>query len=304
MIQIRGISKSFGRTVALRDVSLEVAAGSSMALLGPNGAGKTTLAKIVLGLVMADSGSASIGSVPVTAPSSRRGVRYLPENVVFHAWARPMQLFGQLERIRRSSTPLQFRERASQLACDHLLDRPMGKMSRGQRQRIALALCTCGSPGILILDEPSSGLDPEGRVHLRKLIRSLSAQGATLLLNSHLLGEVESVCRRAAFIREGSLVGEGDLEELSRTRGEVEVWSDTPREMADALRGLGLEAQVGPDSGTVLVRLGPHAEEVRDVAAAVLESGIGFSGMRRRRESLEDIFLRMMKGDGPVSEHA
>lgn len=301
MIQIRGISKSFGRTVALEDVSIEVPPGSSMALLGRNGAGKTTLAKVILGLVMPDSGDASVGSVPVSDPSSRRNVRYLPENVVFHSWARPLQIFRQMERIRRSSSSRDFRERASELACDHLLDRPMGKMSRGQRQRIALALCTCGSPDVLVLDEPSSGLDPEGRVHLRNLIRMLTSQGATLLLNSHLLGEVESVCRRAAFIREGRLVGQGVLEEMSRTGDEVEIVSDRPGKLARALCGKGMDAAAVSD-GCVLVGLGPGAEDLRAVTAAVLESGVGFASIRLRRESLEDIFLRMMKGEDPVSE--
>jgi len=303
MIQIQGISKSFGRTLALDDVTLQVPAGSSMALLGRNGAGKTTLAKVVLGLVMPDSGTAAIGTVPVSDPASRRDVGYLPENVVFHAWARPMQLFAQLERVRRSSTARDFRERAAQMACDHLLNRPMGRMSRGQRQRIALALCTCGSPGVLILDEPSSGLDPEGRVHLRSLIRELSAGGATLLLNSHLLGEVESVCRRAAFIREGRLVGEGVLEQLSRTRGEVEVSTARPAALSEALCAGGLDAFAEEGSPTVTVRLGPDAPNLRQVTEAVLESGEDFDGISLRRENLEDIFMRMMKEDDPVSEH-
>ena len=301
MIQIQGISKSFGRTRALDDVTLEVPSGSSMALLGRNGAGKTTLAKVVLGLVMPDSGTAAIGTVPVSDHASRRDVRYLPENVVFPAWARPMQLFSQLERVRRSSTPRDFRERAARLACDHLLNRPMGKMSRGQRQRVALTLCTCGNPGVLIMDEPSSGLDPEGRVHLRGLIRELSAGGATLLLNSHLLGEVESVCRRAAFIREGRLVGQGVLDELARTRGEVEVSASRPERLAETLCDSGLEASTEGASGTVTVRLGPGAEDLRQVAEAVLESGEDFTGINLRRENLEDIFLRMMKEDDSVS---
>jgi len=301
MIQIQGISKSFGQTRALKDVTLEVPAGTSMALLGRNGAGKTTLAKVVLGLVMADTGTASVAKVPVSDPASRRDVRYLPENVVFHAWARPMQLFTQLERVRRSSTPKNFRDRAAQLACDHLLNRPMGKMSRGQRQRIALTLCTCGNPAVLIMDEPSSGLDPEGRVHLRSLIRELSSRGATLLLNSHLLGEVESVCRRAAFIREGRLVGQGVLDELARTRGEVEISAARPATLMKALCASGLDAFAEQGSEKVTVRLRPGTENLRQVTEAVLESGEDFSGISLRRENLEDIFLRMMKEGDSVS---
>ena len=297
MIQIKGISKSFGKTTALNRVNLEVPEGSSMALLGRNGAGKTTLAKILLGLVRADAGSASIGGISVSDPSSRKEVRYLPENVVFHSWAKPMQLFRQLERVRRSVVPRDFRERASQLACDHLLDRPIGKMSRGQRQRIALALATCGSPSVLLLDEPSSGLDPEGRVHLRSLIRGLSASGATILLNSHLLGEVESVCRRAAFIREGRLVGQGLLEELSRSTDEVEIRTEEPESMARALGRSGLSAASGSDEESVIVSMGSRAGTVMDVARAVVATGQPFTSIVLRQETLEDIFLRMMRED-------
>jgi ABC-2 type transport system ATP-binding protein len=296
MIQVRGISKSFGSTRALSGVSLEVPEGASMALLGRNGAGKTTLAKIVLGLVRADSGTAAMAGASVSSPASRLGARYLPENVVFPRWATPMQLFRQLERVRRSSKPRDLRERASQLACEHLLDRPMGKMSRGQKQRAALALATCGKPDVLILDEPSSGLDPEGRVHLRGLIRRLSSRGTTLLLNSHLLGEVESVCQHAAFIREGEMVGGGPLAELSRSKGEVEIEAEDPAGMAEALAGRGLTASAGEDGG-VLVRMDEGAGDVREVASAAVATGLPFSSLRLRRETLEDIFLRMMKGD-------
>ena len=294
MIQVRGISKSFGSTTALNGVDLEVPDGGSMALLGRNGAGKTTLAKIVLGLVRADSGSASMYGVDVSSAASRLGVRYLPENVVFPGWATPMQLLRQLERVRRSSTPLDLRERASQMACEHLLDRPMGKMSRGQRQRSALALATCGRPEVLILDEPSSGLDPEGRVHLRLFIRRLSSSGTTLLLNSHLLGEVESVCQHATFIREGSLVGGGSLRELSQSKGEVEIVTDEPSGMAGALAGEGLSTAQDED-GTVLVRIEAEAADVRAVASQVVATGLPFSSISLRRETLEDIFLRMMQ---------
>jgi len=294
MIQVRGISKSFGSTTALNGVDLEVPDGGSMALLGRNGAGKTTLAKIVLGLVRADSGSASISGADVSSAASRFGVRYLPENVVFPGWATPMQLLRQLERVRRSSTPRDLRERACQLACEHLLDRPMGKMSRGQKQRSALALATCGRPEVLILDEPSSGLDPEGRVHLRLLIRRLSSSGTTLLLNSHLLGEVESVCQHATFIREGSLVGGGALRELSQSKGEVEIVTDDPSGMAGALAAEGLSTAQDED-GTVLVRLEAEASDVRAVASQVVATGLPFSSISLRRETLEDIFLRMMQ---------
>lgn len=298
IVQVGDVSKSFRKVRALKEMSLTVERGGIFSLLGPNGAGKTTLMKILLGLVGHDSGSVRLQGLPVTSPRSREGVRYLPENITFHSWASPAVLFRQMERVRGEATMDMFMTRCRELECVDLMKRPAGKMSRGQRQRVALSLVTCGDPLLVLLDEPSSGLDPGGRILVRNLIGRLASGGTTVLINSHLLGEVERVCDTAAFISRGRLVALGDLDSLSRHTGLVRVETVRPEIMADALKGRGFPARVEEKGVTVDLDEGA---DFRAMAENVLETGIEFTGINRKRESLEDVFLRIM-GDEAMEE--
>ena len=279
---------------ALSGFSLLVSSGTIFSLLGPNGAGKTTLMKILLGLVRSDSGSVTIYDLPVSSPLSRRNVRYLPENVTFPPWATPAILFRQLERIRHESSVEEFRQRCIELECVDLMKRPLGKMSRGQRQRVALSLVTAGKPELVLLDEPGSGLDPGGRILVRNLIRNLSSEGATVLINSHLLGEVERVCDTATFISRGRLIAEGELDSLSRQTGLAYIETGNAENMKLSLEKLGYSCRI--ESKGVVAQL-PDPSSFPDMARSVLDTGIRFSGMNQMRESLEDVFLRIMQND-------
>lgn len=291
IVSVRDVSKSYRRVRALDSLSVTVDRGGAFSLLGPNGAGKTTLMKILLGLVGPDSGEVRMQGLPVTCPASRSGVRYLPENITFPPWASPLVLFRQMERVRREVSREQFLVRSSELECSEILRRPVGKMSRGQRQRVALSLVTCGDPVLVLLDEPSSGLDPGGRILVRNLIGSLSRRGTTILINSHLLGEVERVCDTAAFISRGRLVAIGDLDSLSRHTGLVMVETPETGRMSEALSGSGYSCR--QEQRGVVVELDESAD-FGTMVRAVLDTGIGFTGVSRKRESLEDVFLRIM----------
>lgn len=298
ILRVENVSKKYRKVTALDDFSLDVSSGTIFSLLGPNGAGKTTLMKIVLGLVEPDTGSVELQGRSVSSPLSREGVRYLPENVRFPSWATPAVMFRQLERIRRESDRSEFRVRCSQLECGHLMKRPMGKMSRGQRQRVALALVTCGSPATVFLDEPSSGLDPGGRILVRNLIGELADAGTSVLINSHLLGEVERVCHRAAFINRGHLITEGSLEKLSRHKGKVIVETGDSKSMLRALQSQDYSCRM--EFGGVTVSL-TETDEFEPIVRAALNTGVEFSGISRMRENLEDVFLRIM-GDDEAEE--
>ncbi|MCK4806963.1 MAG: ABC transporter ATP-binding protein [Candidatus Aegiribacteria sp.] len=294
LIRVLNVSKSFRKVQALSDFSLAVSPGTICSLLGPNGAGKTTFMKILLGLVGSDSGSVTIFDLPVSSPLSRRGVRYLPENVTFPSWATPAILFRQLERIRHESSVEEFRLRCTELECVDLMKRPLGKMSRGQRQRVALSLVTSGKPELVLLDEPSTGLDPGGRILVRNLIRKLASEGATVLINSHLLGEVERVCDTATFISGGRLIVEGKLDSLSRQTGLAHIETDNAEEMKLSLEERGYSCHI--ESKGVVAELEDPAA-FRDMAQFILDTGIRFSGINQMRESLEDVFLRIMDND-------
>ena len=294
LIRVENVSKSYRKVQALSDFSLCVSSGTIFSLLGPNGAGKTTLMKILLGLVGADSGSVTIFDLPVSEPMSRKSVRYLPEYVTFPSWATPAILFRQLERIRHESSSEEFRLRCTELECMELMKRPLGKMSRGQRQRVALSLVTAGKPELVLLDEPSSGLDPGGRILVRNLIRNLASEGATVVINSHLLGEVERVCDTATFISRGRLIAEGELDSLSRQTGLAYIETGDAEKMKLSLEAMGYSCRK---------ELKGVVAELEDTSAfphmtrSVLDTGIQFSGINQMRESLEDVFLRIMDKD-------
>ncbi|MCK5131434.1 MAG: ABC transporter ATP-binding protein [Candidatus Sabulitectum sp.] len=295
-ISVEGISKRFGRTQALAEnFSIEVMKGQSLAILGANGAGKTTLMRAVLGLAVPDSGSISLYGLPPADPRSRIGVRFLPERISFPKWATPLQMYRQFERVRKEGREIDFIHRADNLGCGDLLNRKLGKMSKGQRQRIAVALMTCGSPKTVFLDEPSSGLDPAGRMLVRSTVAELVDRGSTVVLNSHLLGEVEKVCNWAAFIHEGALVAHDMLENLSRFKGSVLIETVDPENMKRFLGG------AGTVKGKSLAY--PLAEEdgFAELTEKIAQSGVQFTGIQLHRESLEDIFMRIMEGETDVS---
>ena len=292
-IRVEGVSKRFGKTQALaEDFSIEVLKGQSLAILGANGAGKTTLMRAVLGLVVPDSGRISLYGLPPADPDSRVGVRFLPERISFPKWATPLQMYRQFERVRREGREMEFIHRAEKLACGDLLERKLGKMSKGQRQRIAVALMTCGKPKTVFLDEPSSGLDPAGRMLVRSTVAELVDSGSTVVLNSHLLGEVEKVCDWAAFIHMGVLVTHDKLEDLSRFKGNVIIETPDPESMKSMLGG------AGTVKGRSLAYPLPDEDGFAKLTERIANSGVEFTGIQLHKESLEDIFMRIMEMEG------
>ena len=295
-ISVDSISKRFGKTQALTEnFSIDISKGQSLAILGANGAGKTTLMRAVLGLAVPDTGSITLYGLPPSDPRSRVGVRFLPERISFPKWATPLQMYRQLERVRNEGREMDFVHRADNLACGDLLNRKLGKMSKGQRQRIAVALMTCGTPHTVFLDEPSSGLDPAGRMLVRSTVAELVDLGSTVVLNSHLLGEVEKVCDWAAFVHKGALVAHDRLEDLSQFKGNAVIETLQPDVMKSALNNLGTLKE------KTLVYPLASEKGFADLTALVAGSGVEFTGIKLHKESLEDIFMRIMEGETDVS---
>jgi ABC-2 type transport system ATP-binding protein len=214
-------------------------------------------------------------------------------------WATPRILFRQIERIRREASLAEFRSMCTEMDCLDLINRPLGKMSKGQRQRIAVSIVTCGNPRVLLLDEPSTGLDPGGRILVRNLIRRMTDGGATVMLNSHLLGEVERVCTTAAFISNGRLVAQGTLDELARFKGQAMIRTSATEAVKDFLGGHGYTSTIGEDGVRVAL---PDMSDFRALTGRLLESGLDFTGIELQREDLEDVFMRVMGGDDDVSQ--
>ncbi|HEX2574986.1 MAG TPA: ABC transporter ATP-binding protein, partial [Aquihabitans sp.] len=209
------LRKRYGRQQAVADVSLEVRRGDVVGLLGPNGAGKTTVIKMLLGLVRPDAGEAMLLGRPATDPTTRQRVGYLPELFRYQPWLRATEVLDL--HVRLSGLDVPAPERRKVLALVGLAERSsdrVGGFSKGMQQRLGLAVALVARPQLVVLDEPTSALDPVGRVDVRDIVLDLRARGVAVLLNSHLIGEVERVCDRVVILDRGRVAASGTLAEL------------------------------------------------------------------------------------------
>lgn len=275
MLEASEVEKHYGRIVALTGVGFGVRAGELVGLLGPNGAGKSTFVKIACGLTRPSSGTVSVAGASPGSPRANRAIGYLAELFRFPPWLSAQEVLALHQRLISSTGGAQ--ERTTLLSAVGLADvagRRVGSMSKGMQQRLGLAQALLGQPKLLILDEPTSALDPVGRRLVRELLLDLKSRGMAILLNSHLLGEVERVCDRFVIITKGAVVAEGTAAQLGSALGvEIETSSGIHRYATatrDAIPGLVAE----------LVRSG---EEVYRVTPA--------------SSSLEDAYLRAVGGE-------
>ncbi len=268
-LAVNDLRKAYGRTEALRGVGLEVAEGELFGLLGPNGAGKSTLVKIACGLVQPTSGTAHVAGAPAGSLEAQRGLGYLAELFRFPEWLSADELLALHQKLAESGGGAAERAELLELVgLAEAAERPVGQMSKGMQQRLGIAQAMIGSPRLLLLDEPTSALDPAGRRTVRGLLEELRSRGVAVLLNSHLLSEVELVCDRVAIIARGEVVAAGTPTELSRPGGvEIETAAGS-RVFPEATRD---------DAPRI----------VRDLVAA----GEEVYGVRVLTSSLEDAYL-------------
>ena len=221
-----GSRKRYGSVDALKGVDLEVAEGELVGLLGPNGAGKSTLVKIAVGLVRPTGGTAEVAGARAGSRDARAALGYLAELFRFPGWYTADEVLELHQRLAGSRGGAAERARLLELvALSDAAQRRVDGMSKGMQQRLGIAQALVGEPRLLLLDEPTSALDPVGRRTVRLLLEELRAQGVSVLLNSHLLSEVELVCDRVTILLAGEVVAAGTPAELSRPRG-VELETD------------------------------------------------------------------------------
>jgi ABC-2 type transport system ATP-binding protein len=272
-LAVRGLGKRYGRVRALDGVDLELAEGELVGLLGPNGAGKSTLVKIACGLVRQTEGTAEICGVPAGSVGARRALGYLAELFRFPGWMSADEVLELHQRLARSAGGSAERsELLEVVGLAEARDRRVEAMSKGMQQRLGIAQALVGSPRVLLLDEPTSALDPAGRRTVRELLEQLRGRGHSVLLNSHLLSEIELVCDRVAIISRGRLVAEGSPAELSRVRG-VEVDTGSGTRMFD----------------------GATRDDAPAIVARLVAEGEQIYGVRVLATSLEDTYLEAVE---------
>lgn len=308
MIEVNKLTKLYGTVAAIEDVSFEVAQGEIIGFLGPNGAGKSTTMRILTGFTPATSGSAKVAGFHVEdhPVEVKRRLGYMPENVPLY----PEMLVTSFLSYVAEVKGVPRRERKKEV--DRVMERSglqgMGKrilrnLSKGYRQRVGLAQALIGNPPVLILDEPTVGLDPKQIIEIRQMIKSL-AEEHTVLLSTHILPEVSMICERVIIINRGRIVAQDTMKNLTRGGDqaalEVEAGGVTETVLA-VLRGVeGVQKadRIGP--GRYVVE-GKDGEDVREaVSAALVSNNCHLTGLQRRARTLEDVFVSVVAADRGV----
>jgi ABC-2 type transport system ATP-binding protein len=301
------LSKWYGPRLAVDRVSLEVAAGEVMGLLGPNGSGKTTILRILTGYLRPSSGFARIAGLDVVHDSlaARARVGYVPEDAPLYGWMRVGEFLLFMARIKglsRRAAPAVVESVVERLALGDVRRLLIGKLSRGYRQRVAIGQALLGDPALLILDEPTNGLDPRQIIEMRGHIRSLAGE-RTVVVTSHILGEIERVADRAAILVAGRLLGVHAVRGVGlgqrfrlRVRG-PEAAVETCLGGVHGVLGVRAEREPGADLGSYVVDAagGPITEAL---AAAVVRAGFGLHEITPAPVDLEALFLGLTSG-GP-----
>jgi len=299
-IATHALSKVYDDVPAVVDLTLTVARGEVFGFLGPNGAGKTTSMHLLLALARPTSGTGTVLGKPLGDREVRERIGFLPEHFSFHEHLSAREILhfhGRLYGMKRDALRRRVDDLLARVNLIEAADRPLRHYSKGMMQRVGLAQAVLNRPDLVFLDEPTSGLDPIGRLMVRDVIAELRADGATVFLNSHLLGEVEATCSSVAFIRRGQIVQEVALATTERIL-EVELRIDRDAALvAEELRQFGRDIAC---CGCV-VSMSVEAESVLPELAKWLTSrGIGLYSMQSRRQSLEDLFVSAMGGqEGP-----
>jgi len=303
MIEIRDLKKHYGEIEALRGISTTIGKGEIVGLLGPNGAGKTTAMKILVGYLVPSSGRASVaGHDVVQEPLEvQRKIGYLPENAPVYG-DMLVQDYLQFTAEMRDLAPAEARRgiarAVEQCGIGRVLTRSIGHLSKGYRQRVGLAAAILHEPGILILDEPTTGLDPNQIVEVRDLIRRMG-ETKTVILSTHILPEVEATCDRAVILIDGLIRADGDLDRLTDSRTQVvSLSTDDPVEVRrtfEAIPGVAAVHDSASDGRYRVFRL--ELVEDRDIGEEVFRAatarGWPLRELRRDDKTLERVFREL-----------
>jgi ABC-2 type transport system ATP-binding protein len=301
VIKIEGLSKYYGNRLAVDDISFSVEKGEIVGFLGPNGAGKTTTMRIITGYLMPSEGQVWIGDYNMAAQSlqGRRLIGYLPELVPLYTDMTTrayLEFTARLRGLEKQRTRRRVEEVVAQCALEEYVDVLLGKLSKGFKQRVGLAQAIIHDPEVLVLDEPTIGIDPIQVAQTRQLIRTLG-QDRTILLSTHILPEVSMICERVIIIHEGKIVAQDRIENLSmlikggkRLRLKVKGPVD---EVTDSLGGISAVREVHYEQPNHIVEFASDQEPQAEITEMLVRRGWTLLAMESAEMSLEDIFLQL-----------
>jgi ABC-2 type transport system ATP-binding protein len=309
MIEVQRLSKFYGSVPAIQDVSFEVAKGEIVGFLGPNGAGKTTTMRVLTCFHPPSSGTVRVAGFDVFQNSLevRRRVGYLPESVPLYmdqtVWGY-LNFVGEVRGLGKAERKTQVARVMEECGLGEVNGKIIGKLSKGFRQRVGIAQALVHRPEVLILDEPTIGLDPRQITEIRQLIRSLAGE-RTVIISTHILPEVSMICRRALIINQGRIVAADTPENLTARlqkglRVHMQVEGGTSQDVQAAVAGVRgvsrveAEPAISPTVTALLVESHDRVDTRRELARAVVERGWGLLELHSVEMSLEDIFLQLV----------
>jgi len=308
IVRVGGIVKDFRpgfglvRKRVLHGISFSVRKGEIFGFVGPNGAGKTTTLKILMGLIHADQGTASILGHDVSETAYRRHVGFLPENPYFYDYLTGrefLEFYARVSGVEPGGRGARVRRLLEEVGLGHAGDARLRTYSKGMLQRIGIAQAIIHDPSIVFLDEPMSGLDPIGRKEVRDLILRLNREGKTLFMNTHILSDVETVCHRVAIIVKGEIRYQGSVDEFLPEGGrsaDIVLLRPAPEVVLGIEERCGVEARGQGDR----IELRIAEKDVPDALRIALDGGAEIHSVTPHRVSLESIFLSAVSGSRPA----
>lgn len=302
MIKIDRVTKLFGPTVAVRNISFEVEKGEILGFLGPNGAGKTTTMRIITGYFPPTDGNAYVAGYSVldNPLEVKKRIGYVPENPAMYGDMRTVEylrFIGAIKGVPKLELKESIEKVVETCALQEVTSKPIKSLSRGYKQRVSLAQALINDPPVLILDEPTSGLDPKQIHEIRQLIKSMGGE-RTIILSTHILPEVSVTCSKVVIINEGRIVAVDSTENIGKSFSkshQIELRVDgNPEKIRERLLRLdGVKSVVCTDN-TLLVDTVIEKDIRAQIAKTVVENGVGLLELRARAMSLEDVFLKLV----------
>ncbi|MFD2369273.1 ABC transporter ATP-binding protein [Brevibacillus sp. GCM10020057] len=310
VLSVKGLRKKIGKKPIIHDITFDVFPGEVFGFLGPNGAGKTTTIRMLVGLAAADGGEIKIGGISLLErfPEAISQVGCIVENPELYKFMTGRENLEHFARMSGGITPERIEEIARFVDLERAIDDKVKTYSLGMRQRLGIAQALLHRPKILILDEPTNGLDPAGIREMRQFIRRLAEEeGLAVFISSHLLSEIEMMCDRVAIINQGKVISVGHVRELMEQFADQVDWTIQPAFLRDAMEVLSRHEAVTEvwEAGEDRLKCRMNVDRVSEVNQSLVRAGIPVTGIATRTVTLEDLFLILTKGGGNRgAEHA